>query len=692
MSSITSLGLGSGIDVAQLVEDLVTAEREPQEAIFDANQELYEAEISAFGAVKSAFNSFQTTVSQLNLSSSFTTKSAESGDDDLLSANATSVAEAGTYNIKVSSTAQSHSLATTTFSSVNSTVGTGTLTFKFGTTDYVSDPESYNSFTQNADTSTKTVTIDSSNSTLSGVRDAINDADIGVQATIVKVDSSNYKLVLTSEETGEDYSMEITVDDDDLSDTNTSGLSQLAFNSSATNLEQTQAGQDAVFSVNGLEISSSSNTVVGAIQGVTLNILDSDDTKTFKLTVSNDTESVKSNIQTFIEEYNSLIYTVSQYNQYDVAEDEAGVLFGDSTLRSLLNSVRTTLSSTVDGLTGSVLGLSSLGVTSRSYNGAQLTDAELEAGEIPDLAGMLVLNESTLDDLLETNFDDVAAVFAPMATTTDSDVTYVYSSDDTQPGNYLIEITQAATKGNYIAGGAADLTIVEGVDDEFVIEVDGVTSATITLTAGVYTAQELQAELQSRINGDTNLSREGVAVTVEENAGVFTIESTTYGSDSSVNMVSGNALSELGLDTGTSTDGVDVEGTIGGEVAIGSGQELTGQGSKTQGLILTIDGDSIGYRGSVKFTRGIADSLYNTINQFVKSDGLIESKVEGIESSIDLISEKRELLDARLEAMQERLLLKFNTMDSLVASYNSIGDYLTQQLDLLPGVTQWNNR
>ena len=701
MSSITSLGLGSGIDVAELVQNLINAEEEPAVERMDAKEELYEAQISAYGSLKSSLYTFQTAVGKLDTISTFKAKEVSSSNEDVLSATATSIAENGSYDIEVTQRAKGHSLSTGVFTSTTDAVGTGSLTFKFGTTDYVEGPpESYNSFTQNADAATVTIDISSGDNSLSGIRDKINDADMGVQATIVKVGTDQYKLVMTSE-TGADMSMEITVDDDDDTDIDTSGLSQLAFNSGATNMEQAQAGLNAEITINGLGVSSSSNQIVGAIPGVTLNVNNASVGETIRFEISQDKEGVKELITDFVEKYNDMVYTLSQYNEYNQDTDTAGVLFGESLLRSMEGEIRSIISSSVEGIAGGFNSLSNIGITSRVYDASSTTlDEDDPDFERPELSGMLKLDEYKLDEVIKDNFDVIGAIFAPDGNPTDTNVSYVTSTYQTKAGNYMVEIDNLATKGTYSGDGVLDFTSDLTIDDDnnsFTIKVDGVTSGAITLTNGDYSSgSALAAEIQSKINGDSNLSSHGASIQVsyDDTAKNFTFTSSIYGSSSKVEFISvdTNTDAQLGFDVGSGTDGVDVSGTIGGQLAIGDGQELTGAGSDTQGLMLTIAGDTIGSRGSVSFSRGLADKMFDLLDEYVKSSGLIDSKVDGIETSVTEIDDERIALSERLEKLEARYLTSFNAMDILVNQYNSIGSYLTSQLDLLPGVTMFNKK
>src|SRR5690606_37003123 len=133
----------------------------------------------------------------------------------VLTATAASNADVGNYKINVLQLAESHGLASAAFSDPNAVLGTGTLTIKFGTTDYDADTGVYNGFSQNAGKGTLTLTIDSSNNTLVGIRDAINKAQAGVTAAIVSTnDGTEHRLVLSSTDTGAKNSMQISIEGD----------------------------------------------------------------------------------------------------------------------------------------------------------------------------------------------------------------------------------------------------------------------------------------------------------------------------------------------------------------------------------------------------------------------------------------------------------------------------------------------
>jgi flagellar capping protein FliD len=224
MAAIQSLGIGSGILTTELVEDLVAAEREPSELRLNLQQAEYEAEISGFGAITSALESLRTSTSALTAKGALESIVATSSDTTALTATASGQAETGSFSVSIDQLAQSHSLVTGSYDAITDIVGTGELTFRFGETAFSIGDGSYESFESDTTKNTKTITIDSSNNTLSSLRAAINEADFGVQATIVN-DGSGFRLLLSTDDPGLSNSMEVLVAGDQ-----GSGLKDLAYN------------------------------------------------------------------------------------------------------------------------------------------------------------------------------------------------------------------------------------------------------------------------------------------------------------------------------------------------------------------------------------------------------------------------------------------------------------------------------
>lgn len=665
MASITSPGLGSGLDINSLVTKLVDAEKAAPTNRLDQREAKLQARLSAYGTLKGALSKLQTSLASLTTSSTFQNKSVTSSDEAVLTATTVSTATAGKYDFNVTQLAENHKLATdptlanAQFTSATDSVGTGTLVFKFGTTDYEKGTDTYNSFTQNADKATATVEI--SDGSLIGIRDAVNNADIGVNASIV-YDGNYYRLTFTSD-TGAANSLEITATDDDTDNTDAAGLSLLSFNSTANHLEQTGAAQDATFSVNGINVTSASNTVTDTIQGVNLNLLD---TGSSTLAVELDKSKASNAISGFVGDYNALVSTINDLSKYDPDTQQAGLLNGDGVLRNIDSQVKRLLSTAVKGVGGDISTLTDIGITRNSSDGT------------------LVLDNAKLGKLLETNYNDVAGVFAAVATPTDSLINFTISSAITQAGEYAVNISRLATHGTIVGSAAANLIITSGVNDTLSVNIDGV-SATVTLTAGTYTAASLVAEVQAQINGAQDFVAANKSVEVSESGGILTIASKTYGAESTATIAGGNGRDNLVGASPTVTTGLDVAGTIGGVEATGSGQLLTGTGA-AEGLKLEITGGVTGDRGTVAFSQGYAYQLNGFINELLDSNGIFTSATDSLNSQIKDVGVDRETLARRMTTYEDRIRAQFTAMDILVSQLRTTSDFLTSQLSTLPTV------
>jgi flagellar hook-associated protein 2 len=677
---LTSTGIGSGLDIESLVTQLVAAERAPTDGRLSRQESKLTAELSAFGIFKGALATFQGSLSSLNNLPKFGQYTATSSDSGAVGVSASSGAASGSYNVEVSQLARAQSLASGSFASASDVVGTGTLTFRFGTTDYappIPGPESYDSFAVNPDRGVGTVIIDSSNNTLEGMRSAINNADIGISAAIVN-DGTGYRLLLSSDQTGVDNSIEISVQDTgDNNDLDTSGLSVLAFNSGASNAEQTVAARNAAFSINGLSITSSGNTVNDAIDGVDLTLQDLTGVAPVKVTVAQDKTSIKEAIDGLVAGYNNFIGVGNALTAYNAETGLASALQGDFSARSITSQVREALTDSVAGFDGPFASLSEIGIT---------TQAD----------GTLSIDSAALDNALENSFDDLVGLFAQVGIPTDGDISYVSASESTVVGSYSVNISQLATQGQLSGGVAAFPLNIDAENNNFTLSINGTSSASISLTEGNYTSgTNLATEIQSRINGDGALIAAGISVAVVYDGDHFEITSSQYGSGSSVVMtaVDSNSSAELGFSVSSGTDGLDVAGTIGGLSATGTGQMLTGAaGSEAQGLQLLIGGGTAGTRGVIGFSRGVAFQLNSLVDNFLQSGGTLNSRTDSIQSRVEGILNQREVHDARIDALEIRYRAQFNALDGLLAQLQSTGDFLTQQLDSLPEAGSLLNR
>ncbi len=352
MAGIT--GIGSGIDIDSIVKSMVAAERAPKESQLKTLESKTTTRITAIGALKSAITEFQTALGNLNKPDAFKARAASSSNADLLSVKAGVTAGAGSYKVAVSQLASGSKVALRAFENDAANpvaLGTGTLRISVGD-------------------SKLPITVDESNNTLAGIRDAINKAgaDKGVSATIV-TDDVGSRLVLSGSATGKDENITVAVDDGSTGD-----LSLLAF-AGGTNKPGadgsagviTQA-RDAVLTIDGLTVTRKTNSIDDAIEGVTLELKALvDEKEPLTVGVTLDETGVKKQIQSFVDAYNKLIGVINaQTKVTSVGEDKApvtGALVGDATARTLLNTIRNELVS-VQG-SGGIRALTDIGVSTQ---------------------------------------------------------------------------------------------------------------------------------------------------------------------------------------------------------------------------------------------------------------------------------------------------------------------------------------
>jgi flagellar hook-associated protein 2 len=656
--AISSPGIGSGLDINGIVSQLMALERRSVTAL-DTKEVKYQAQLTAYGSVKGALSAFQTAVAALANTSKFSTVKATVADSTVATVSATSATE-GSYALEVQNLAKAHKLKSTSFATTSTTVGTGKLTISFGS--YSGD-----TFTLNPDKTSKDITIAAGQSSLSGVRDAINAADAGITASIVN-DGTGFRLTVTSKDTGAANAVRIAVDDDDTTDTDTSGLSQLAYDgrtlSGVANLSQTVEAKNATAFVDGLLVSKASNTWTDVIEGVTLTLLKENTPSATTVSVTRDVAGVQSAVQGFVKAYNDLNKTLTDLSKYDAVNKKASTLTGDATVRAIQAQLRTAFNSALSTAGGGLKVLSDVGITFQ-------TD------------GTLKLDTAKLSAVLADPQKDISTLFAAVGKPTDSLISFGSSAADTKNGEFALAVTQLATQGKAVGGAAAMLTISGGSNDTLSFSVDGV-SGSVTLAAGIYTAQSLAAELKSKINGVSALSSAGIKVAVTETAGVLTVTSDRYGSASKVELTGGTAKVDL-FGAQTETAGIDVAGSIGGVAATGAGQSLTGKGD-AQGLAITVTGGGTGDRGTIKFSRGYAYELDKLVGKILGDDSILDSRVDGVNASIKDLGLRRESIERRLTSVETRIRAQFTALDVVISRMQSTSNYLQQQLANLPKI------
>lgn len=350
MANIQFGGLASGLDTKALIDGLVGAETTSFITPLTKRKILYQAQQGLLTTVGSTLASLKSSAQALSLSIDFNKRTAASSDTAVLAAAADSSAQSGVYNVVVSSLAKAKSLqSSTSYTSTTAAVGTGTLSINVGST-------------------ATSITIDATNNTLAGLKDAINNSGAAVTASIVNVGTSatpQYSLVVQGKNTG-------TANDVTIASSLTSGSDPFAGGGTVV-----QAASDAQFSVNGLSLTRSSNTVSDAIPGVTLSLL-KDGGASSSVTVAGDTSAIKNNIKKFVDAYNAVAKIANDQFSLDPTTGRQGPLAGESVLRGVASRLRSSLAVAGANDTGPRT-LSDLGISFQRNGSLSLDDAKLSA-------------------------------------------------------------------------------------------------------------------------------------------------------------------------------------------------------------------------------------------------------------------------------------------------------------------------
>ncbi|MCX8006206.1 MAG: flagellar filament capping protein FliD, partial [Burkholderiaceae bacterium] len=368
--AVTAVTAGA-IDVRGLVDQLMQVERKPLQKLQERETQI-QSRLSALGRFKGALAALRSATDGLRQASAFdAAKATVSGEG--VSATAGGQAQLGTYRIAVTQLARAQSFASAGFASAMAPVGSGTVTIR------------------SADGASVLATItigDSGSGTLTEIRDEINAANVGVRAALID-DGTQVRLVLTAAQTGVANGFQVET---------SAGLSALA-------ITQTQAAQDAQFSVNGLALTSATNTVSGAIPGVTLNLTKAPPagappatTVEADVSVVRDADKVKASIGEFVKAYNELEKLIAELTRYDPNTRTAAILNGESAVRSVQNEIRQTVRAVRSAAAGELTRLSEVGL-------------ELQTD------GTLKLNETRFLGALNANADRVARLFTATAAT-----------------------------------------------------------------------------------------------------------------------------------------------------------------------------------------------------------------------------------------------------------------------------------
>ncbi|CEK10877.1 flagellar filament capping protein FliD [Legionella hackeliae] len=409
--------VGSGLDIKAIVEALVTADLTPAQNRINKQEATFSTQLSALGLIKSSLAKLQTTMNKLtDISQVYALKSTIS-DDSIFSATVSSEATPGSYQVEVKQLATKQNLATTAFANPTTAVGSGSITIDFGT--YNAD---YSAFTANPDKASVTINIAPGSNTLTAIKDAINNSGSGVQASIIQ-DSQGSRLTLLSPETGKAMAMKISVVDNDGTNTNSTGLSALAYDPTAgiNSLTQTVEAKNSEVMVNGLLVTQSTNQLKDVITGVTLNLKKAEPGKLVDLKVENDKTLLKSMVNEFIKQYNDTINTINSLTSYNATTKKGGLMQSDAGIRSLKLNLSKLVSEPIGDSSNTIRALSDIGIKTNEK-------------------GLLVMDDTKFTDAIDNHYEEIGTLFAKTATASDSNVRIKSVGTTIKAGSYDLTV------------------------------------------------------------------------------------------------------------------------------------------------------------------------------------------------------------------------------------------------------------
>jgi flagellar hook-associated protein 2 len=391
MATLTSAGLGSGLDINSIVEQLVAAERAPVANRLTARESKANELLSALGQFRSSLSTFKDSLTPLKELGSFQGRKITLGDSKVFTATASAASGPGNYSVQVTALAAAQRLSSAARPDATSAVGTGILSIT-------------------VDGATAQIAIGADANSLNDIRDAINTAtdNPGVRATIV-TGGDGAHLVVTATKTGTANAITMAVSGGN------GGLAPFVYAAGgpANTMTQLDAAANAGAIIDGVTISSASNTITTAIEGVTLNLLSAEPGTNLALKIEYDTDGAKRSVGNFVNNYNKLVDTITQLTSYNKDTRDAAPLLGDATVRGIRDQLRRELSSVLGN--ADAASLASIGVTTQTDGRMAIDATKLDAAIADDFDAIGTLFTGT--DGLAARLDTIVSASLSSAST-----------------------------------------------------------------------------------------------------------------------------------------------------------------------------------------------------------------------------------------------------------------------------------
>ena len=471
MAQNAVFGINSNLDTQDIINKMVSLEARSMDLV-EAKKQIEQQKLASFQELKNRLQTFKSVVTTLNTQSRFIVNKSVFSNNSFSDSNkvvditTTSSASSGTYSLIVNNLATESKLITSGYAGTTTSIASGTVTIVIGSS------------------ASATVTINSTNNTLDGLRLAVNNLGLDVKASFLNDgDATNpYRLLISGTQTGSSGTV-----------TMSHAIPQTPFwsASAAVSFETTQTARDASLLLDGVSITKSSNTVTDVISGAALK-LQSAGSGTISL--STDTEAITTKVSDFVDEYNDISLFLAEQLALDSETEETGVLFGNFAVQNLQQILRSSISSKVTGISGDYTYLSQIGITTQSD-------------------GTIILDTDDFSDALVGDIENVSQLFSSNGSVTNSSVAYVGFTSDTEPGYYDIQVSNgtpqlsnsgastfvnASGSGNFWAGSSGDST---GLNFRISSLTDG-SYGQISLSIGV--AEILNRELKDMVDSSLN--------------------------------------------------------------------------------------------------------------------------------------------------------------------------------------------
>ncbi|MDZ5457241.1 flagellar filament capping protein FliD [Azohydromonas lata] len=366
MATLSSTGIGSGLNVSSILSQLEAVERKPIDNLQTAAKSI-DSQISAYGKIQSLMSTLRDSAAALASTSLWKQGTATPSDTTVMSATATSGGlAAGDYAVSVSQIARAQTLYSRALSSSAAVVGAGSLTIQL--------MSGYSPPTPKDGSTAVQLDFSDPNTTLEQVRDRINGADLGVNASLIRDATGAARLALTAKNSGTQNQISIT---------GTDGLAGFSYPPSDTSdvtnpdrVREGQSAQDAKLTINGVPVTASSNQIADALPGVTLN-LTKETTTPITLSVKNDNAAQEKAVQDFVTAYNALNTQLVNQTKYDDATKTAGTLQGDSAALSIRSQMRSLLHET-NGASSVFSSLQAIGLSTQTDGTIKVDSTKLK--------------------------------------------------------------------------------------------------------------------------------------------------------------------------------------------------------------------------------------------------------------------------------------------------------------------------